>query len=421
MWESKGTRGGDRVMRIALEPGSDTRRKARQILSGLEEAGGSGGSRNIRCVLISGGGNEFLRGHIEGELRETWERELKSPRVPVILAVGGACGGIGRELLDCADLAVAADGAVIEGFRDAAEAAEACAVNETVEAGELDRLADRYVNRLLEIPEELIAYGHKIYFAMEQLPDKLSRSRYGATVIGEIMEIQARLNRKLREATGEQDPYSGVQPDEEICYERAYDRDHAVLFEVRDDVAYIRLNAPRYRNMFDWRSSMELAGAYAVANSIPTLKAIVVTGTGKRFHLGGIRHDQEDAYEQERFADQLRIRNQIMRQIKVPLIAAVNGECSGGGMSLVLKSQIAIAAESARFGYPEVKHNGFACNSMVNTMGIIPKKAALKSFYFGDLFSAREALKFGIVKQVVPDEELKRAVEAAVRRLPARA
>lgn len=85
------------------------------------------------------------------------------------------------------------------------------------------------MNRLLEIPEELIAYGHKIYFAMEQLPDKLSRSRYGATVIGEIMEIQARLNRKLREATGEQDPYSGVQPDEEICYERAYDRDHAGL------------------------------------------------------------------------------------------------------------------------------------------------------------------------------------------------
>lgn len=418
MSESREGRGEDRVVRITLEPGADTCQKVRQILSGLEEAGRS---RDIRCVLIRGGGEAFLKGQIEGELRTAWERALGDNRIPVVLAAGGACGGIGRELLDFADLAVAAEDAVIDGFPDAMAAAEACAVNETAKAGALDRLAEQYIERLLEIPEELIAYGHKIYFAMEKLPDKLSRSQYGATVIGEIMEIQAELNRRLSEATGEQDPYSGVQPDEEIRYERDYDRDHAVLFEVRGDVEYIKLNAPRYRNMFDWRSSMELAGAYAVANSIPTLKAIVVTGTGKRFHLGGIRHNQGDAYERERFADQLRIRNQIMRQIKVPLIAAVNGECSGGGMSLVLKSQLAIAAESARFGYPEVKHNGFACNSMVNTMGIIPKKAALKSFYFGELFSAREALKFGIVQQVVPDEELDEAVEAAVRNLPARA
>ena len=165
---------------------------------------------------------------------------------------------------------------------------------------------------------------------------------------------------------------------------------------------------------------MELAGAYAVANSLPSLKAIVVTGVGKWFHRGGIRHNQEDIYEQKRFADQLRIRNQIMREIRVPLISAVNGECSGGGMSLVLKSDMVIAAESAVFGYPEVRHNGFACNAMVNTMGLIPKKAALKYFYFGDLFSAQEAKAYGIVHQVVPDCELERAVEEAVKNLPAK-
>lgn len=162
---------------------------------------------------------------------------------------------------------------------------------------------------------------------------------------------------------------------------------------------------------------MELAGAYAVANTIPTLKAIVVTGTGKRFHLGGIRHEQDDAYEQERFADQLKIRNQIMREIKVPLTCAVNGECSGGGMSLVLKADKVIAAESAVFGYPEVQHNGFACNSMVNTMGVIPKKAALKYFYFGDLFTAKEAKQIGIVDLVVPDELLDEAVQRETEKL----
>ncbi len=372
---------------------------------------------SIRCITITGQGSVFLTGQLNPEQKQDLETVFDQNKIPVILAVNGQCEGAGKYLLETADLAVAADTAVIEGFKDIKEAVKASAVNEVTSPGQLEELLKQYVKRLLAVPAQLIAYGHKIYFAMEKMPDKLTRSKYGASVIDEIMEIQAELNRKLREETGKADPYSGVQPDEEITYKHEYDKEHSVLFEIRDNVEYIQLNAPRYRNMMDWRTSMELAGAYAVANTIPTLKAIVVTGTGKRFHLGGIRHEQDDAYEQERFADQLKIRNQIMREIKVPLTCAVNGECSGGGMSLVLKADKVIAAESAVFGYPEVQHNGFACNSMVNTMGVIPKKAALKYFYFGDLFTAKEAKQIGIVDLVVPDELLDEAVQRETEKL----
>lgn len=367
-------------------------------------------SKGVRCITITGEGDCFLNGDVHEDLKTAYETEFKKNPIPVILAVNGACGGIGLNLLKKADLAVASKLAVIEGYPDIDTAAEAYAVNEITSAETLAEVLKTYVDKLIVIPEELITYGHKIYFAMEQLEDKASRREYGNSVIDEIMSIQARLNRNM-------DLHSGVLPDETIIYKNKYDKDHAILFEIRDHVEYIQLNAPRYRNMFDWRSSMELAGAYAVANAIPDLKAIVVTGVGKRFHLGGIRHEQDDEYEQERFAEQLRIRNKIMGDIKVPLISAVNGECSGGGMSLVLKSDMVIAAESAAFGYPEVKHNSFACNSMVNTMDVIPKKAALKCFYYGELFSAAEAKKMGIVQMVVPDQELDRTMQTITEKI----
>lgn len=196
-----------------------------------------------------------------------------------------------------------------------------------------------------------------------------------------------------------------------------FDKNHSILFEIREHVMYITINLPQTRNMLDWRDSFELAGAYAVANSMDDLRAIVVTGTGDAFHLGGLRHCHDSEYEKERFKDQLRIRNKLMSEFKVPLISVVNGECSGGGMSLLLKSDIAIAAKSAKFGYPEILHNGFPVNSMVNTMNVLPKKLALKCFYFGDLFSADEALRYGLVNMVVPDEDLMEEAEKLVRNI----
>jgi enoyl-CoA hydratase/carnithine racemase len=195
---------------------------------------------------------------------------------------------------------------------------------------------------------------------------------------------------------------------------------HAILFEIIDHVMYIRINRPETHNCLDWRDSFDLAGAYAVANATSDLRAIVVTGTGDYFHTGGLRHDNNDAYERERFSDQLRIRNKLIADFKVPLIVAVNGECSGGGMSLLLYADIAIASEKARFGYPEILHGSFPVMSMVNTIDVLPKKTALKSFYFGELFDAEEARRCGLVNYVVPEEELMNKTEHIVRTIVSR-
>lgn len=396
------------ILKICLEQDKSSSERMAEISAALENVTEQ---RLPRCITILGTGEEFLTGEdSKGELRRVLDR-LDQLRVPVILGINGRCSGMGMELLRYADLAVASGQAIIEGCRSPEEAEESDVVNRTVPGQALADTLEDYAMRLAAVPEPLITFGHNLYFALEKLPDRLARSQYGAGVIGDIMAIQAALNadRPQQAALGKTESQAdGIQ------YRNDYDKTHAILFEIRNNVEYIQLNAPQTHNMLDWRTSMELAGAYALANALPELKAIVVTGVGRWFHLGGIRYCQEDAYERERFADQLRLRNQIMREIHVPLISAVNGECSGGGMSLVLKSDRVIAAEDALFGYPEVKHNGFACNSMVNTMDIIPKKAALNMFYFGELFSARKAKQYGIVHEIVSREELGEAVQRAL-------
>ena len=396
---------GRRILRIRLEENKDCRERIEAILAELDSLSPQ---CPPRCITILGEGDGFLWGESYNcEIKGILSR-LDELQVPVIVGVNGKCNGIGMALLQYADLAVAANCAEIEGYESVQRALDGDAVNWIVPEEKLAEAVEDYALRLLQMPEELISFGHKLYFALEKLPDRLSRSEYGASVIGEIMAIQAELNQKHPEDAM---PLFSEQEFENIHYKNENDKTHAILFEIRDRVEYIQLNMPHTHNMLDWRASMELAGAYALANAQPDLKAIVVTGIGKWFHLGGIRYCQEDEYERARFADQLKLRNQIMREICVPLISVVNGECSGGGMSLVLKSDRVIAVRDAMFGYPEIKHNGFACNSMVNTMDVIPKKAALNMFYFGELFSAQKAKQYGIVDEVVSEEELEQTIQ----------
>ena len=399
------------ILNIHWAPEANTQERIRSVSATLDRLS----AQHIpRCITITGEGELFLSGQDASGTMEALLARLDKLQIPVILGINGRCGGVGMELLRYADLAVASDHAQLESWECPAAAAAADAVNQVVPGQMLDATVEDYALRLAAIPEPLISFGHRLYFALEKLPNRLSRSRYGAGVISDIMAIQAALSAAQphcplhKEASDQLD---------DISYRNTYDRSHAILFEIRDNVEYIQLNMPHTHNMLDWRASMELAGAYALANSMPDLRAIVVTGVGRWFHLGGLRHCQEDAYERERFADQLRLRNQVMREIRVPLISAVNGECSGGGMSLVLKSNIVIAAEDASFGYPEVKHNSFACNSMVNTMDMIPKKAALSMFYFGELFPARKAKQYGIVHKIVSREALDEAVRQTLAQL----
>ena len=187
----------------------------------------------------------------------------------------------------------------------------------------------------------------------------------------------------------------------------------AVVRELRNHVMYLRINRPEDNNRVNWEGSEILAKAYEDVINDPSIRAVVITGTGYYFHTGG-RVNADDPAEKERYSKALKLRNERLAQITVPVIAAVNGDCFAGGMSLLAQSDLAIACDTARFAYPEIKRGSFPVMAMVSTIDYIPKKKALAAFYTGEPFSAEEALQMGLLNCVVPKEKLWETVESYV-------
>lgn len=100
-------------------------------------------------------------------------------------------------------------------------------------------------------------------------------------------------------------------------------------------------------------------------------------------------------------------------------IAAVHGHCLGGGMELASFCDFVVATESARFGQPEIKLGCFPPVAMLVLPQLVRTRAALDLILTGRTISAAEALRLGLVSRVVPDAELRAAVDALLAELQA--
>jgi enoyl-CoA hydratase/carnithine racemase len=191
-----------------------------------------------------------------------------------------------------------------------------------------------------------------------------------------------------------------------------------IIYEKSDRTAIITLNRPERMNAFTYTLGAELQEALREADNDPEIRASVVTGAGRAFcagaDLGGGGETFKSSTEQrarERQAaprpDAPRSTAEFFFQLKKPVIVAYNGAAVGVGVTLTLPMDIRIAAESARIGI------------VFNRRGVIPEVAcpwilprivgisrAAELMYTGRILSAQEALEFGLVSRVVPDDEL---------------
>lgn len=187
-------------------------------------------------------------------------------------------------------------------------------------------------------------------------------------------------------------------------------------------VALLRLNRPDRLNALNMAVRESLAAHFTELASDDSVRCVVVTGDEKAFAAGADvaelaqRTPTDEAFAKSRAAWA------VVERYRRPIIAAVNGFALGGGCELAMHCDIIIVGESAKLGQPEVK------------LGIMPgaggtqrfaraagKFPAMRWLLTGDLLSASDALRLGLVSEVVPDGEvLKHAMEIAVRvaRLP---
>ncbi|MGH9709309.1 MAG: enoyl-CoA hydratase-related protein, partial [Candidatus Acidiferrales bacterium] len=183
-----------------------------------------------------------------------------------------------------------------------------------------------------------------------------------------------------------------------------------LLFEVKDQIAYITFNRPKVLNALNRKTVEELGDALNRTREDASVRALILTGAGEKSFVAGAdinelaQRTPVDGKDFSRFGQEVFHRLETMGK---PSIAAINGFALGGGCELVLSCTMRIASKNARLGQPEVK------------LGIIPgyggsqrlarlcgKGIAHELILSGEMISADEALRIGLVNHVVEQAEL---------------
>ena len=194
-----------------------------------------------------------------------------------------------------------------------------------------------------------------------------------------------------------------------------------LLYEKQRNAVLITLNRPDALNAMNQDMMNELDAAFAEAEGDAEIRAVVLTGAGGAFSagedIGGNDPDTEwpygipsgtslnATYNKFRDADRKDILGrQLYRwQYPKPIIGAVSGWCFGAASWLALTCHITIAADDAVFGQPQVRHGA---NTDFIWVALAGFKNALRYSLTGDHVDAQEALRIGLVNQVVPKDQL---------------
>src|SRR6188768_2033252 len=188
-----------------------------------------------------------------------------------------------------------------------------------------------------------------------------------------------------------------------------------LLVETTGAVRTLTLNRPEKRNALNDGLVAELKAALVEADGDEDLRAIVIRGAGKDFCSGAdlesIRKISESSYE-ENLEDARKLAElfQLIRNVRVPVIAAVHGRALAGGCGLATACDLVIAMESARFGYPEVKIGFVPAIVMAFLRRNVSEKRAFEIATQGFEFSASEAERLGLVNHAIPDEHFEEGV-----------
>jgi len=186
-----------------------------------------------------------------------------------------------------------------------------------------------------------------------------------------------------------------------------------VGFEVKDHVATITLNRPEKQNAMDNEMYVAISSHLSEIDSNDDIWVGVITGAGdKAFTAGadlvGMHGTAEKA--EVGWSSPRPTRFDLGLEVQKPLIAAVNGYCLAGGLELALVCDIRIASETAQFGCPEVKWNllhGYGAQLLPRIVGT---SNAMYLLLTGQFIDAVEALRIGLVNEVVPPDHLMRRV-----------
>jgi enoyl-CoA hydratase len=194
-----------------------------------------------------------------------------------------------------------------------------------------------------------------------------------------------------------------------------------VLYEKKNAIAYVTVNRPKLLNALNTPTWEDLQTAFVDVRNDPTVRGVILTGAGNKAFIAGadigeLAHATAiDAERSSRFGQAVL---DLIENLGKPVVAAVNGFALGGGCETAMACTIRIAVDSAKFGQPEV------------TLGLLPggggtqrlprlvgKGRALQLILSGEMISAQEAHRIGLVNEIVPAADLITRAEAILNKI----
>jgi enoyl-CoA hydratase/carnithine racemase len=198
-----------------------------------------------------------------------------------------------------------------------------------------------------------------------------------------------------------------------------------VLYEKEGTIAYVTVNRPKVLNALNTPTWKDLRKAFEDARNDAAVRGVILTGAGDKAFIAGadiseLAHvSAVEAAESSRFGQEVL---DLIENLGKPVIAAINGFALGGGCETAMACTIRIAVDAAKFGQPEV------------TLGLVPggggtqrlprlvgKGRALQLILSGEMISAQEAWRIGLINEVVPAAELIKRAEAILKKIASNA
>jgi enoyl-CoA hydratase len=189
--------------------------------------------------------------------------------------------------------------------------------------------------------------------------------------------------------------------------------ENTVLTEIADGVATLTVNRPEKMNALNNATRTQLVASLDQFRHDDNVRVVVITGAGEKAFIAGADIAE---FAGRTGVDQFRVMKDspvydAVDEFPKPIIAAINGFCLGGGCELAMACDIRIASESAKLGQPEINlgiiPGGGGTQRLPRLVGL---GTAFKLLYTGEIIRAPEALRIGLVDEVVPADALRNRV-----------
>ncbi|MGI9285688.1 MAG: enoyl-CoA hydratase [Pseudomonadales bacterium] len=199
-----------------------------------------------------------------------------------------------------------------------------------------------------------------------------------------------------------------------------------VLQEMSDHVLWLTLNRPEQRNPLSSGMIAAIKDAIEMANDNPQVRAVVLTGAGPVFSAGHDLKEMSELAVGSNLAHEEHLREILSRCAKMMLaimhspkamIACVQGTATAAGCQLVSACDLAIASDAVHFCTPGVNIGNFCTTPLVGIGRNMHRKHAMELALTGDMLSAEDAFRFGLVNRIVPAAKLRQVTEELAKKI----